>query len=91
MRLNFKYILIGALFALSLSACSDREREQKLQDREKAVSIKEQELKIWEQRLRLKEAELEKLAKDDSLRSDTAGFFNPSIPGDWLVKMRWAA
>src|SRR5690606_13756599 len=66
----------------------NREREQKLQEREKAVNLKEQELKLWEQRLKLKEEELDKRDKDDSLRADTMGFFNPSLPGDWLVKMR---
>src|SRR5690606_14738284 len=88
MSWSYKQFLTCTFFILIFSGYQNREHEQKLQDREKALALKEQELKVWEQRLKLREEELDKREKQDSLNADTIGFFNPSIPGDWLVKMR---
>jgi hypothetical protein len=80
------YLLILLFFN---SGCNLRKREEQLHAKEAALNQKEQELLLKEKTLQIKEEELliREHKFDSTIKTDTAGLYNPSIIGIWSVKM----
>ena len=87
-----KFTLLFLVFALLVSGCGLREREQKLDKKLADLNQKEQELLLKEKSLQLKEDELAQKEKqlDSSLKkpADSIIALYPQLPGKWDVTMR---
>jgi hypothetical protein len=84
-----KLVLYSLILLFFSSGCDLRKREEELHAKEAALNQKEQELLLKEKTLQIKEEELllRERKSDSTVKTDTAGLYNPSIIGIWSVKM----
>ena len=74
-----------------LQGCDTRKREERLENKEKALQQKEQEMVAWQNSLQLKDEELtrrEQLLDSTRVMSDTLANLFPTIPGTYNTTMR---